>query len=266
VTGRDVPGSNMPSPSWSASRDGSGFEDPALAALLEGSELLPGAAARLWPVADMLASLRAGPASDELTGLAAAQAEFRRRIARPARPYRTRGLRPARLASLLGGRAVAAAVIVAIGLGGAGATAYAGALPGSWQQFAHRTIGAPDARQVGSGTRARPNPAVHPDQGECTAAKKRAALRDLEKAAGGAGNVATYCAAVPSVRSAWARQHPAGRVATHPAKGPVGHRSKQPSGPPARHASDPPSARRSGIRLGSKRATVVTPSARDRSK
>ena len=206
MTGGGVPGSDMPILPWSASRDGSGFEDPALAALLAGGELPPGAAAQLWPVADMLAALNAGPAGDELTGLAAAQAEFRRRIARPARAHRSRRLRPARLASLLGGKAAAAAVIAAIGLGGAGAAAYAGALPGSWQQFAHRTIGAPDARQVGGGTRARPSPAARPAQEECaaylhgTAAKKERALRDLAKAAGGAGNVATYCAAVPRAR------------------------------------------------------------------
>jgi hypothetical protein len=50
-----------------------------------------------------------------------------------------------------------------MGLGGAAAVAYAGALPTSWQQFAHRTIGAPvhgaphDARAV---TRAA-GPAAH---------------------------------------------------------------------------------------------------------
>jgi hypothetical protein len=250
----------MPSFPRSARRAGSALEDPALAARLEGSELPPGAAAQLWPVADMLAVLRAGPASDELTGLAAAQAEFRRRIARPARPHRSWRLRPARLASLLGGKAAAAAVIAAIGLGGAGAAAYADALPGSWQQFAHRTIGAPDARQVGGGTRARPKPAAHPAREECaaylhdTAAKKGAALRDLAKAAGGAGKVATYCAVVARARSAPARPRPAGRAITHPAKGPAGHRSKQPNGPPAGHASGPPSARQPGIRPGSKRA------------
>jgi hypothetical protein len=252
----------MPRFPWSARRDGSALEDTALAALLEGSELPADAAAQLRPVADMLAALRTGPASDELTGLAAAQAEFRR-IVRPARPHRSRRLRPARLASLLGAKAAAAA-IVAIGLGGAGAAAYAGALPASWQQFAHRTIGAPAPRPANSGTRARPNHAGRPAHGECTAyrhgtaAEKGTVLRDLVKAAGGAGNVAKYCTAVPRAGSAPARPHPAGRVTTHPAKGPSDRRPKRPTGPPAGHASGPPSARRSGIRPGPKPAAGRT--------
>ena len=101
MTGGDVSGSDMPNFSWPVGRDVSAVEDAALAAILAGSDLPAGAAAGLRPVADVLAALRAGPASDELSGLGATQAEFRRRIGRPARPGRSRGRRPARLPSLL---------------------------------------------------------------------------------------------------------------------------------------------------------------------
>jgi hypothetical protein len=251
VTGRDVSGSEMlplPSP---ARR--SALEDTALATLLDGSELPSGAAAELRHVADMLAALRAGPASDELAGLAAAQAEFRRRVGRSPRPGRSRRRGPARLASRLGAKATAAAAIVAIGLGGAGAAAYVGALPASWQQFAHSTMGAPAPHQTG-GTDRGPNPAGPAAHGLCTAymhgttAKNGVAFRDLVKAAGGPGKVAAFCAAVARTPSGPARPRPAVRVTTHPAKGSAGHRSKRPSGPPAGHASLPPSARRSGTR------------------
>ena len=249
MTGRDVPGSDMPSFPRSARRDGSALEDPALAALLEGSELPPGAAAQLWPVADMLAALRAGPASDELTGLAAAQAEFRRRIARPARSHRSRRLRPARLASLLGGKAAAAAVIAAIGLGGAGAAAYAGALPGSWQQFAHRTIGAPAPRQGDTGTPADTHAAYQLCAGyehamaDGSAAQKTAAFRNLVKAAHGPRRVTAFCAAAPQPRPSPPRPYrsprPDARATRHPSPHPFG----PPGGRPSPHPTGPPGGR-----------------------
>ena len=256
-----VSGSEMPRFPWSACRDGSALEDTALAALLEGSEPPAGAAAGLRPVADVMAALRAGPASDEVTGLAAAQAEFRRRIARPACPHRSRRLRPGRQASLLSAKAAAAAVIAAIGLGGVGAAAYAGALPGSWQQFAHRTIGAPAPRHAGDGTRSGPHGADRNAEGLCTAyqharihgtaAQQAAALRNLVKEAGGAANVTAFCAAVQRARSSPARGHPSPHHArqpdTHPAKRPnrrpPGHQSKPPGGRPSPHPIGAPAGR-----------------------
>jgi hypothetical protein len=252
VTARDVSGSDMPRLPWSARRDGSAIQDTALAALLEGGELPAGAAAELRPVADMLAALRAGAASDELTGLAAAQAEFRH--AGPARPHRSRRQRPARLR----GKAAAAAVIAAIGLAGAGAAAYAGALPASWQQFAHRTIGAPAPRQDDGDARSGPHGTGRAAEGLCTAYQRArvhgtadqqaAALRKLVRAAGGAGNVTAFCAAVPRAHSSAGRAHPhhATRPVTHPAKRPnrrpPGRRSKPPPGPPSVHVPGAPAA------------------------
>jgi hypothetical protein len=111
--------------------------------LLGGNGLPAGSGAELRPVADVLAALTARPGGDELTGLAGARAEFRRRVAVSAQVRRSRRRRSVGLVSRLGVRAAAAAAVVAMGFGGAAAAAYAGALPTSWQQFAHRAIGAP---------------------------------------------------------------------------------------------------------------------------
>jgi hypothetical protein len=148
----------MPSSPWSARQDVSPAEDTPLESLLAGNGLPAGAGAELRPVADVLAALRAHPAGDELTGLAAARAEFRRRVAEPVRVRQSRCWRSVGLVSRLGLRISAAAAVVLMGFGGAAAAAYAGALPSSWQQFAHRTIGAP-VHGAPHGTRAETGPA-----------------------------------------------------------------------------------------------------------
>jgi hypothetical protein len=143
VTGGGVSGNDMPSLPWTARQDVSPAEDTPLESLLAGNGLQGGAGAELRPVADALAALGAHPAGDELTGLGAARAEFRRRVAGPVRVRQSHRWRSVGLVSRLGVRIASAAAVVAMGLGGAAAVAYAGALPTSWQQFAHRTIGAP---------------------------------------------------------------------------------------------------------------------------
>ena len=258
MTGGDVSGSDMPNFSWPVGRDVSAVEDAALAAILAGSDLPAGAAAGLRPVADVLAALRAGPASDELSGLGATQAEFRRRIGRPARPGRSRGRRPARVPSLLSAKAAAIAAIAAIGLGGAEAAAYAGALPGSWQQFAHRIIGAPAPNQADTGTPADPHGAQHAAYRLCTAylhatahgsaAQKAAAFRNLVRAAGGVGQVTAFCAAAPQPRPSPPRPYrsvrPDARPTAHPSPRltgpPAGRPSPRPTAPPAGHPSPHP--------------------------
>jgi hypothetical protein len=132
----------MPKLPWTARRDASPAEEASLEALLAGNRLPADAGAKLQPVADVLTALAARPAGDELTGLAAARAEFRR-LAMPGQARPSRRRRSFGLISGLGVRAAATAAVVAMGMGGAAAVAYAGALPSSWQQFAHRTIGAP---------------------------------------------------------------------------------------------------------------------------
>jgi hypothetical protein len=246
VTGRDVSGSDMPSYPWSASRDGSGFEDTALAALLAGSELPAGAAARLQHVADVLAALNSAPAGDELAGLAAAQAEFRRTVARSARARRPRRARPAVRGSLLGARAAAAAAVAVVGLGGVATAAYAGALPGSWQQLAHRVIGAPAPHRADSGAPADPHAAyrvctayLHATAG--SAAQRAAAFRKLVRAAGGAEHVTAFCAAAPRpgsspplpYRSPGPDGRPTGRPSPHPTGPPTGRPSPHPTAHPS---------------------------------
>ena len=165
MTGGGVSGSDMPSLPWTARTDVPPAEDTSAEALLAGSGLPAGAGPELRPVADVLAALSARPAPDELTGLAAAQAEFRRHVARPAqvRQSHRQHRRRRGLVSRLGVKVGTAAALVAMTLGGAAAAAYAGVLPSSWQQFAHRTIGAPayrahHVRPAGAGAAAPPAP------------------------------------------------------------------------------------------------------------
>ena len=167
MTGDSVSGSDMPKFPWTARQDVPPAEDTSLEALLAGNGLPAGADAELWPVADVLAALAARPVGGELTGLTAARAEFRRAAA-PAWARRSRRWRSFGLVSRLGVRAAAAAAVVAMCMGGAAAVAYAGALPSSWQQFAHRTIGAPvhergdDTRAVTGATHPSPHPNSRP--------------------------------------------------------------------------------------------------------
>jgi len=143
VTSGGVSGNDMPSLPWTARQDVSPAEDTPLESLLAGNGSPAGAGAELGAVADVLAALTAHPGGDELAGLTAARAEFSRRVAVPVQVRHSRRWRSFGLVSRLGVRLVTAVAIVAMGFGGAAAAAYAGALPTSWQQFAHRTIGAP---------------------------------------------------------------------------------------------------------------------------
>ena len=236
----------MPNFPWPARRDVSSTEDTALTALLAGTELPADTAAGLRPVADVLAALRAGPARDELAGLAAAQAEFRRGFGVPDHPKRSSRRRPAGLASRLGVKAAAAAVVAAISLGGVAAAAYAGVLPGSWQQFAHRTIGAPAGHQADHDTPVGPRVPGPAAQGLCNsyshakahgnAKQKAVAFRNLVKAAGGPEKVAAWCAAVS--RTAHSPSGlPHGHPSPHRTGPPHGHPTPHPTGPPAQHSA-----------------------------
>ena len=76
----------MPNLPWLSRQDPP--ESASLTALLAGMELLPGSSPELQPVAEALAALKAGPASDELSGEAVALAAFRDQVGVPdaARP------------------------------------------------------------------------------------------------------------------------------------------------------------------------------------
>lgn len=253
----------MPNFPWPARREASATEDAVLAALLAGKELATDTGAWLQPVADVLAALRAEPASDELAGLTVAQAEFRHRVGVSDQLSRSRPRRPTLLKSILSAKAVAAA-IAAVSLAGAATAAYAGALPDSLQQFAHHTIGAPAAHRAAGpttrGTPVGPNATGHAAYGLCTAyrhatehgtaAQKAVAFRNLVKAAGGAGSVAAFCATVHRPGpSASPSPHPTGRPSshpTHPTGGPTSHPTGQPTsrptGQPSSHPTGPPTS------------------------
>jgi hypothetical protein len=197
----------MPNFSWLGRRDPSAIEDAALAALLSGTELPGDLPAGLQPAADVVAALRARPSSDELVGETVALAEFRALVGVSDPAGQRRRRRPSLLTSLVSAKAVAAAAVVAITLGGVATAAYAGALPSSAQRIAHELIDAPQVHKTittTSATTPTRSKVSHPaPRAACvafwqaerhgTAAQKAAAFSKLEKAAGGASKIAAYC-------------------------------------------------------------------------
>jgi hypothetical protein len=247
----------MPNFPWLSCQDVPEMGDASLAALLARPEPSAGFAPGLLPVAGVLAALTAGPAGDELAGEAAALAEFRNRVGVPVPASRSHRRRHPLLTSLLPARAAAAAATAALTLGGFATAAFAGALPAPAQQFAHHTFGAP-AAGGGQPTGTRPSATatpVGPDAtgpaafGLCTAwthakahgtsSQQAVAFRNLAAAAGGASNIAAYCAAVPHPgASSPHTSHPTGPPASHPTGPPAPH----PTGPPASHPTGPPTS------------------------
>lgn len=231
MSGPGVPGDDMPIIPRLTQPETSQAQEAAMEALLAGTALPPHGPDGLRPVTDVLTALRDAASGDELAGEMAALAHFRQRAAAPATPARSqlpwsrRSRRPRRdrplLTPVLGARAAMAAMAAVVGFGGiAAAAAYTGRLPGPIQRFAHSTIGAPAGP---SGQAVGPAPAGSPGHGGrrrstgwqagqsrnglCTAyekaatdAQRSAAFRALVQAAGGAGRVAAYCAAVPGPR------------------------------------------------------------------
>jgi hypothetical protein len=251
----------MPNFSWLSSQDAPEMGDASLAALLAGAEPAEGLEPGLQPLADALAALAARAASDELAGEAAALAEFENRVGVPVSVSRSRHRRHPLLASLLSARAAAAAAVAALSLGGFATAAFAGALPAPAQQFAHHTFGAPAARggqPTGTHPSATATPAG-PDAtgpaafGLCTAwahakahgthSQQAVAFRDLAAAAGGASNVAAYCAAVPHPgTSASHTAHPNGPPTSHPNGPPTSHPNGPPTSHPTPHATGKPTS------------------------
>jgi hypothetical protein len=249
----------MPNFPWLSSQDAPEIEDASLAALLAGAEPAEGLAPELRPLADGLASLTARPADDELAGEAAALAEFCHRVGVPVRVSRSRPRRHPLLTPLLSARAAAAAAVAALSLGGFATAAFAGALPAPAQQFAHHTFGAPAARATQTtgthpataGTPAGPDATGPAAFGLCTAwahakahgtsSQQAVAFRNLAAAAGGASNVAAYCAAVPHPGAPSSHSsHPTGPPASHPTGPPASHPAGPPSSHPTPHATGKP--------------------------
>ena len=223
MTGDDVPHDEMPNKQRPVRRDALPPSDAALAALLAGTEPPAEPAPEVRAAADILAALKADPTGAELAGEARALAEFRRWTGAPALPGRSRHRKARVLPSRFGAKAVAAAGIAALSVGGLATAALVGVLPGPVQRIAHQAFGAPaaPAAPAGSGSsRVTPQAshaerhapaspqATNPVTGSavhsaCTAyASARAHgsamqqvidFRYLIRAAGGAGRVTTYC-------------------------------------------------------------------------
>lgn len=250
MTGPGVSDSDMPNFSWRPRRDASGIQDADLAALLAGGTPTADSSAALQHVADVLAALQAAPASDEAVGKTAALAEFRQRVGVSSHAIRSRRRRPTLLSSVLSAKAAAAAAVAVIGVGGVATAAFANALPSAAQQFAHDTIGAPSPHASSahadkktdaghSGTPVGPNASGPAAFGLCnayanakrhgTATQKAVAFRNLEKAAGGVANVASFCAAVPhpgasdKPKKGGPSSHPTGEPTSHPTGKPNPH-------------------------------------------
>ncbi len=149
----------MPGSSFTP-RSGSELDESLLDALLDGQPLAADAPQQAHLMAGLFASL-AGPADPgDLAGEAAARAAFARAAApadvwpdapRPAR-RRLSILRPPARWAPARVRARLAAGLTAAAVGLCGAAAYAGALPGPIQDFAHHVIGAPAARHAPGGS------------------------------------------------------------------------------------------------------------------
>jgi hypothetical protein len=181
------------------------LDESVLDALLTGQSLPPDAPEQARTVAHVLASL-ADPA---VPGALAGEADARRAFVRAASlvsaspaTRRRPGRRPRRFAASLTSKLAAGLVAVTVGLGGAAAAAYAGALPAPIQDFAHDAIGAPRAHRPAPDA-----PEAHwAVSGQCAAYERAknhggsAAVAGqfarLASAAGGAGKIDEYCAAV----------------------------------------------------------------------
>lgn len=140
----------MPNLPWSRQPAPLTPEELAFDALLAGAPLPVDAPRDAYLVGDVLSALRASATSDELDGFGSASAAYRRRYAPSRRPGGSLRRRPAKLARL-SARGAAALAVGAIGLGGIGTAAFAGALPGTAQDLAHHLIGAPAGHPGHSG-------------------------------------------------------------------------------------------------------------------
>jgi hypothetical protein len=244
MTGHSVPDRDMPNFLGPGHRDVPMIGDTSLAALLAGTELPPGAAPELRPLAEALAELRARPASDELEGESETLAAFRSQFGAPQTGHRP----PARKAPLLSRSLLvktAAAAATVLSLSGVAAAAYAGALPAPVQRLAHHIIGAlPPGTSQPALT---PSPARRATRGDrayglCTAwahakahgthKQQAAAFGRLTAAAGGAGKVTAYCATGAP---------PGTSPSQIPQPAPTPHGTGRPSGLPAPHGSGKPS-------------------------
>ena len=225
----------------------------AVDALLAGTCQPEQAPAELRAVAEVFAALRAPADQREVAGWDQALSTYRGLASLPEVPRRSHRQRPRLIASPLRIKlATAAGAAVVTVLGGGLAAAYTGNLPVSLQRVAHTALaaaGVPEARPVPT-----PNGAAHPVGPSATgsaayglcrayqeakehgnADQKSVAMRNLESAAGGAGHVTAYCAAVqhPGPDHSSAGQ-PGRRVGQSGSPGHTPHPQKTKTAPPGK--------------------------------
>ena len=154
MTGPDASSGEMPRVPMPG-RAGRDQDDLLLDMILDRRPLPPNAPPGMHVLASKLVGLAAAPGGGELPGEAAALAAFIR-SGSPASTLTLAGEpskhRPARRFAISRARLSAAAAVVAVGLSGTAAAAYAGVLPATVQNFAHHVIGAPAAVHHGDGT------------------------------------------------------------------------------------------------------------------
>jgi hypothetical protein len=249
----------MPILPWSARGGIPPVGDPAYDALLDGHPVAKDVAQGLRPVAEAIAALNGEPETRELDAEAGALAVFRGGIGMSAELARSRRRRRSLLASLLSAKLAAVAAAAAVTLGGVAAAAYAGALPASIQKLAHDTLGAPAAHRSAhpahSAVPVGPSATGSAAYGLCTAyahltvhgstKQKAVAFRNLAAAAGGAANVAAYCAKVAHPGTSpvgTPTSHPTGKPTALPSPAPTSH----PTGQPSTHPTGQPSTHPTG--------------------
>jgi hypothetical protein len=242
---------DMPMSQWPADGELPAPGDAAFDALLDRAPLPGDSASRLYQLAGVFGEVYAAPVASEPAAEWHALAAFRAALDPPAagtapagtapagtapagtapagtahsRPDRSRPGRRAARRPRLSARAAAIGAAVVVSLGGAAAAAaYTGALPGMLHRFAphhpatpagspHQSPGQPTTESTSAAPGTRP--------GLCAAyqhalaagrpGQQRKAFKKLVVAAGGAGNVTSYCAGVAEP------QPTPGGQATHPA-------------------------------------------------
>src|SRR5580704_12298552 len=244
MTDRGVSDSDMPTFPWQTR-----LEAQALDALLSGNCRPEEAPANLRPVAEVLAALQAPPDRREVAGWGQALTVYRETAGQLGLPGRPRSRRLRLIAPPLGVRfaAAAGATLIAV-LGGGVAAAYTGSLPGALQKIAHEAIAAPGVRE--SSAAPTPQSSAHPAgpsvtgaaaYGLCNAyqhadaSQRSVAFRHLVNAAGGAGQVAAYCA---SVRHPGATSPPGRRVGQTVSPTDASH-GRKPTAPPGKPTAPP---------------------------
>ena len=246
MTDHGVSDRDMPTFPWSTQAEAGAFD-----ALLSGDCRPEEAPTGLRPVAEVLVALQAPPDRREVAGWGEALTVYREMAGWPGTPGRPRSRRPRSIASLLSARVAAAAGAAAIAaFGGGVAAAYTGSLPASLQKFAHAAFAAPDvhdsmARPTPEGTGHQVVPSVQDSAayGLCNAyqhanASQRAtAFRNLVNAAGGAGQVAAYCASVPHPGNSGTS--PPGRRVGQTASPTGTKHGQKPTAPPGKPTSTP---------------------------